>query len=378
MLRIGVIGYGQRVSYIADCFVKTKKVCLAAICDVRNDELKAVVAEQGYTDVHFYTDADQMLQSEALDGVLIGTRCALHTDYAITVARYGIPLFLEKPVSITDEQLDRLCEILPAMNEKTVVSFPLRLTDMVKKVKSIIDAGTLGEIAHVQAYNNVTYARNYFHKWYRKQTETGGLFLQKATHDLDYINYLLGDNRPVRICAMQSKQVFGGDEPAAKKCVDCDRQDTCPESPQNVIRVPDGNPIGEYCCYAKDVDIEDSGSCIVEYENGVHAVYSQNFIVRGQAGKRGARLIGYRATVEFDWVSAHITVYHHLDQLREDYSFGQGAAHFGGDDALVQNFIGVMQGIERSLAPLAEGILSAKMCLAARRSATEHVFVDLT
>ena len=36
-----------------------------------------------------------------------------------------------------------------------------------------------------------------------------------------------------------------------------------------------------------------------------------------------------------------------------------------------------MKGENTSLAPLHEGILSARMCLAARRSSEEHVFVEL-
>jgi hypothetical protein len=36
-----------------------------------------------------------------------------------------------------------------------------------------------------------------------------------------------------------------------------------------------------------------------------------------------------------------------------------------------------MKGTEKTIAPLADGILSAKLCLAARRSAEEHVFVEL-
>ena len=51
--------------------------------------------------------------------------------------------------------------------------------------------------------------------------------------------------------------------------------------------------------------------------------------------------------------------------------------HGGGDELLVANFLEVMKGENTSLAPLHEGILSARMCLAARRSSEEHVFVEL-
>lgn len=43
---------------------------------------------------------EEMLERERLDGILIGTRCSLHTEMALKVTPTGIPLFLEKPVAL--------------------------------------------------------------------------------------------------------------------------------------------------------------------------------------------------------------------------------------------------------------------------------------
>ena len=50
-----------------------------------------------YDGVHFYTDASEMLKSEKLDCLTIGTRCSLHTDFMLLTARYGLPTFLKSP-----------------------------------------------------------------------------------------------------------------------------------------------------------------------------------------------------------------------------------------------------------------------------------------
>lgn len=378
MLKFAVIGYGHRIGGIVDKLVNSGEATLTAVMDVDLDAARAKAAEKGYEKVTYYTDAEEMLKNETLDGVLIGTRCTLHTAYALLVAKYNLPLFLEKPVSTTEEDLARLATILPTMNEKTVVSFPLRTSAILLKVKEIVDSGKLGSVEHVQAYNNVPYGRGYYHKWYREEKETGGQWLQKATHDLDYINYLLGGLKPVRICAAKSQRVFGGDEPAGKLCADCDKVKTCPESPYNVKKNGDRYLIGPYCCFAKDVTIEDSGSCILEYETGMHVVYTQNFVARNGAGKRGARLIGFKGTLEFDWVTSKISVFRHQENITEEYQInGASGSHFGGDQNLVENFIDVMKGLASSDAPLSEGIFSANLCLAAKKSSIEHVFVEL-
>ena len=378
MLKFGVIGYGNRIGGIVDKLVKSGEATLTAVTDVNLDAAKAKAETNGYTGVTYYTDAKAMLDSEALDGVLIGTRCNMHTHYALLVAKYNIPLFLEKPVCTTEQDLFRLQSILPTMDKKTVVSFPLRTSAIFLKVKEIVESGKLGSVEQVQAYNNVPYGRGYYHKWYREESETGGQWLQKATHDLDYINLLLGGLRPVRICATKSHRVFGGEEPAGKLCADCDKQRTCPESPYNVKKIGDGYVIGDYCCFSRDVTIEDSGSCILEYENGMHVVYTQNFVARNGAGKRGARLIGFKGTLEFDWVTSTIRVFRHQENVTEEYTVHKtGTSHFGGDQNLVDNFLDVMRGTAPSDAPLSDGIFSAKMCLAAKKSSEEHVFVEI-
>lgn len=375
MLKIGVIGYGNRIKRITDLLVESGEVELASIMDIDEVDIKEKLGEEKFKNVKFYTDAEEMLKNEKLDGVCIGTRCNLHTKYALLVAKYNIPMFLEKPVCISYDELNQL-KTLSHMNDKTVVSFPLRLSDLLTHVKSMVDSGKLGEITQVQAYNNVFYGRGYYHKWYRDDSLTGGLFLQKATHDLDYINYLLGDIKPVEVCAMESKQIYKGNKPAGLKCKDCDERDTCPESDINVEKLNDGMPIGEFCCFATDVGNQDSGSVIVKYDNGLHVVYTQNFVARKGAGKRGARLIGYNATLEFDWKKPTITVYKHFENITETITFGETDGHGGGDELLRDDFISVMKG-GKSHAPLSEGILSAEMCLAAKKSAEEHKFVEI-
>ncbi len=375
MLKIGIIGYGDRIKVVLKLLEESGEAVLSAIADNNLDKVKNDLKNENRKGVSLYQSAEEMLDNAGLDGVMIGTRCSSHTHYALLCAKKNIPMFLEKPVCTNYEDLERLKGIMD-MNDRTVVSFPLRLTNLCRTVKEIIDSGKIGEVAQVQAYNNVPYARIYYHDWYRDVSETGGLFLQKATHDLDYITYLLGGLKPVRLCATSSKQVFKGDEPAGLKCADCEKADTCSESPKN-IKKNGGTVYGEYCCFATDTGNQDSGSVIVEYENGVHAVYSQNFITRFGAEKRGARLIGYKGTVEFDWYKDNIKVFRHLENITEEYSVAQTGTHSGGDAYLAENFINVMKGTEKSHSPLAEGILSASMCLAAQKSSEEHIFCDI-
>ncbi len=378
MLKLGVIGYGKRINAIVGLLLESGKVTLAAVADKNPEAVKERFGEKrDFSNVIFYTDAEQMLKSERLDGVAIGTRCSSHTAYAVLVAKYGLPIFLEKPVSTTEEDLARLEALLPEMNEKTVVSFPMRTSRIIQDVKAMIKSGKIGKLAHVEAVNNVAYGRGYYQSWYRDEAETGGLFLQKATHDIDYINYLL-ELKPVSVCAMSSKQIFKGDKPVGLKCSECPEHETCHESPEYVAKHGNGYTLAENCCFAVDTGNEDSGSMIIEYENGLHTVYTQDFVVRNSAGKRGARIIGYLGTIEFNWTNPEIIFHDHAENRTERILPDMTVEHHGGgDNFLADNFLDIMSGTDVSHSTLYDGVMSAKICLAAKRSAKEHVFVSL-
>ncbi len=382
-LRIGIIGCGVRVRSMLPLFQHNEQdipVELTAICETKDPELikkeLSEYAEIDFTGTRFYTDADEMLQNEQFDGVIIGTRCSTHTHYAMKVLERKIPLFLEKPVATNAEDWKRLKAACESAGSEVVVSFPLRISAMVEEVKKLITQLELGPIQHVAAFNYPTYGGDYYHNWYRDEEETGGLFLQKATHDLDYINHIL-DLRPVEMCAMTSKQVMKGDKPAGLKCADCPEKRTCPEGPiQTLSR---GDYIhGEYCCYAEDTGNEDSGTVIVRYETGLHAVYTQNFFTRNpHAGKRGAILTGEGGTLEFNWNTEEIVIHKHYTPGEIRCKVETTGRHGGGDRKLVENFIGVILGTEKSQTPLDQGLLSAYMCMKAKQSAQTHSFVKL-
>jgi predicted dehydrogenase len=248
---------------------------------------------------------------------------------------------LEKSVATNESELISLKKSYEQYRPEVVVSFPLRLSPMVQLAKEIIDSGKIGTVEHVQAVNNVPYGNVYFQNWYRDENETGGLFLQKATHDFDYINYLL-KLQPVAICAMKSKQIFKGNRPAGLTCEVCPEKSTCPERAY-LKRLQNEESQGEYCAFAVDTGNEDSGTAIIRYESGMHVSYSQNFFARRAAAARGARFLGFKGTLEFDFYTSELKVYMHHTSRVETYDINtSNMVHSGGDTELAKNFIQLM------------------------------------
>jgi predicted dehydrogenase len=384
MPRLAAIGLGNRaLGMLKALKTEDPEVDLVALVDPNLPSVRERLKkhEVEVKNVRHFPSAEAMLEHpERYDGVIIGTRCHLHTEMACKVAPTGLPLFLEKPVAITQEQLAQLAAAFAGRMDRVVVSFPLRLTPLFTAVQDIIRSGRLGAINQVQAYNYVTYGGVYFGDWYRNYDEVGGLWLQKATHDFDYINLLM-KSAPAMVSATASQVIYRGDMPHDLRCSKCDKTATCPESPRAHERRNDSGGMGgkatewdHWCAYSRDLRNQDSGAAMILYADGSHAVYSQNFVPRRSSASRGARVTGYDATLEFNWYGETIRVIDHHHERVDQIAVKSTSGHLGGDAALCRYFIDVMRGKCKSPCDLNAGLLSAAMCLAARESSATRTF----
>jgi predicted dehydrogenase len=406
---MAVIGLGGRAASMLEMIRQVEPaVQVTGLVDPAADGARGRLRDRQVPDEHLtvYDTIEAMLEDAGrYDGVLIGTRCHLHTPMAVAVAqvlargRADLPLFLEKPVAIDEAQLAELAAAWEGREDRVLVSFPLRVTPLFSEVLTIIRGGRLGTVNQVQAFNDVSYGGTYFANWYRNHEQTGGLWLQKATHDLDYITEMVraaaavsaspGDPpiEPIAVTAMTSRTIYGGDKPDDLTCSACDEAETCIEGvPAQRRRGNSGGmgPLGpgadHACCFSTSIHHQDAGSLILMYDHGVHAAYSQNFVPRFNAGRRGARIVGHRASLEFDWCQEAITVYDHHTRRTDRIEVKVVGGHAGGDQVLARNFVDMMSGRAagradvRPLADLRDGLLSAAMCLAARQSSRTHSF----
>jgi predicted dehydrogenase len=374
-IKLGIIGYGKRARWVSQLMCShDEHTTIKAIADPNwssayekcGDIERALVK-----DTTIYSDADKMLDSEDLDGVIVATRCSLHSQMALRVLDRDIPLYLEKPIAI---HMDDLLALRGHKQDKVLISYPLRVSSVAQAAKKLIDSGKIGIVEHIQAINNASYGGRYFQNWYRDDVETGGMYLQKAVHDLDCISYLMG-SRPVRISAINTKKIFHGNNPAGLKCSNCPEKLICCDSPHHPMRqdrIPLNQEAEEFCAYAVDTGNDDANSAIIEYSCGGQASFSQNFVVRNKAGKRTMTIIGYHGTIEFNWYTDKMTVYMHHSPETIEYDFSGEGWHGGGDDALAMNFLQVIRGEALPVATLDEAIETTLLAMKANESAHKH------
>jgi predicted dehydrogenase len=384
MTRLGVVGYGGRIhGMVTGPFRQVDPdLRVVAVVDPDESRVRERLADCD-DDVAFHESIDAMMRGTDLDAVAVGTRCNLHAGIATELAAYDRPLFLEKPVATTLDDAIALEHAFENSRCQVVVSFPLRVSPLCALARQYIESDAVGEPLHVHAVNYVPYGTVYWEEVYRDYAVTGGLFLQKATHDFDYLMYLMGQSI-TRVAATATRgRIFGGHKPAGLRCSACDETDTCPESPANRRRNGSGGSLSDHpCLFSVDSGSgsqlnEDCSSALLEFADGSHGVYSQVFYARRDAGARGATVSGYDGTVGFDWYTNELTRVRHHQPFSATERAGEGMSHFGGDMALAEDFLAVVNGTGTSRTRIEAGIQSVYACLAARASAEGAGFVDV-
>lgn len=356
-MKLAIIGLGLRMRGMVNQFVEhDPELNIVGVCD-KNPEALSRLPEAFQKTTPLFSDVDEMICKTKPDAIAIGTNCNTHADFAIQVAKYNLPLFLEKPVAVTMEQAVALEAAYGHNGDKVVVSFPLRTTPLCQRAKQLLDQGAVGRVDHVLAVNYVHYGNVYFDSWYRDYSIIQGLFLQKATHDFDYLAYLVG--APItKVAAMASygrvyrdtKTLHGTPDP-------------------NAIYLPDiGTP--------EEGMNEDASSALLEFANGAKGVYTQVFYTKGLS-RRGATLSGFRGTLDFEWYRGDIQINHHRDPFRERHEISNTDSHFGGDSPLCKAFVDLVTKGTPSPSPLSAGLESVYACLAAKQSAETGLFVPV-
>ena len=98
-VNVGMIGCGGRAMGLAEKFSKIKEVNIAGLCDP--DKKRVEQAKAIYTKAQVWSDLRDMLKSDSIDAVVIGTCNHWHCLAAIWAMEAGKHVYVEKPLSHT-------------------------------------------------------------------------------------------------------------------------------------------------------------------------------------------------------------------------------------------------------------------------------------
>jgi predicted dehydrogenase len=144
MIRLGLIGYGYWGPRIARNFHGLSGCELSVICDKSSESLRR--AKKAHPDVSVTCDANEVLRSPHIDAVAIITPVWTHFELAKIALTNGKHVFVEKPFTSTVAQAQELIDLAAQKNLNIMVDHTFLFTGAVKKIRELIDTGTLGKL----------------------------------------------------------------------------------------------------------------------------------------------------------------------------------------------------------------------------------------
>ena len=179
-MRIGVIGAGGwGKNHVR---VLNELDALAAVCDANRERMQ--LYSKKYR-VPGYDTVDSMLGKEKLDGVTICTPASTHLAIASKTLGEGLNTFVEKPMTTTSKDGEKLIELAKRAKRILTVGFIERFNPAIHELKKIFDEkGKLGAPILLE-----------FHRENRRSDTVVdvGIVKDASVHDIDTARWLFGE-----------------------------------------------------------------------------------------------------------------------------------------------------------------------------------------
>src|SRR6516225_10073458 len=185
---------------------------LVGLCDDNPGRLAraAAVVADSHVRVPTYmaADFDRMVREKSPDRVIVTVPDHAHCAYIVRALELGADVITEKPLTVDAESCRRIVAAQQATGRSVTVALNYRYSPARSLLKQVLVSGIVG---HVTAVNfewhlDTYHGADYFRRWHRNKANSGGLFVHKATHHFDLLNWWLG-SVPQRITA-RGRRVF--------------------------------------------------------------------------------------------------------------------------------------------------------------------------
>ncbi|MCC6131224.1 MAG: Gfo/Idh/MocA family oxidoreductase [Acidobacteria bacterium] len=289
-VRYAIVGAGHRGSGMwgAEALKRhADTLDLVALCDLNPERAEAANALMG-TKAPVFTDLDRMLSEARPEKVAVCTVDASHASVITRLLDRGVEVVTEKPMVTEVDQLQSILEAEKRSRKKVAMAFNYRYSPKNELIWQLLRNSDLGRVTSVDFswYLDVTHGADYFRRWHRLKAKSGSLWVHKATHHFDLVNWWLGAD-PVEVFAASSLRRYGRNGNLRHShCRECPHRGKCEfffdltKNPRLMALY--AGPAGsdgyhrDGCVFREDCDIYDTMSAVITYTSGTSMSYSLN------------------------------------------------------------------------------------------------------
>lgn len=290
--KLAIVGTGSRGTTtwgkpVVDVY--SDHVEFVALCDINQKRMAAAKYIMGVNaKTYEVKDFDLMIQETKPDIVIVATTDGFHEKYIIRAMELGCDVISEKPIAIDADQCQRIADAEVRTGRRIKVGFNDRHTVNSMETKKILMSGELGKIIAVDfhEYLDTSHGAEYFRRWHGKKKYSGTLLLHKASHHFDVVNWFV-DADPVDVQAIGKLSYYGRNNPfRGRNCRTCQFTSKCKyywdmtKDQEAMDLYGNCEDVDGYyrdgCLWDNEIDIYDTSSVQVNYENGTQLTYSMH------------------------------------------------------------------------------------------------------
>ena len=186
MLKVAVVGVGGISGAHIPVWEEMEDAELIALCDIRPEQMEE------YEGKNRYTDFEEMLNNEEIDILDICLPTFLHADYAVKAMERGINVICEKPISLNEEDINRVYSTAEKYNVKFMVAQVLRFWPEYELLKEIYDTKKYGKLLSGTMTRLGCYPKWSWDGWMMDEKRSGLVPFDLHIHDLDFMVYAFG------------------------------------------------------------------------------------------------------------------------------------------------------------------------------------------
>lgn len=192
-LKVGLAGTGMIAHVHAAAIAAADGLSLVASCGRNRERTTAFVARHGGKG---YDSLEGMLEAERLDYLVLCTPHPTHGEMVRQAVAAGVHVLVEKPFTVLAEDAARSLAAAKAANLLIGVNYQMRLRPIRRKLHRLIRDGALGNIVRVTLVSTAWFRTDAYYQsspWRATwEGEGGGILMNQAPHDLDFLISLLG------------------------------------------------------------------------------------------------------------------------------------------------------------------------------------------
>lgn len=164
---------------------------ILAVMDARLETAKAVAEK--YNIPAYFDDVEQMLRSTAFDAAYIATPVFCHYEQATLTLKYGLNVFMEKPLAMTEAESKAIVDAFEKAGKQLTVGYMMGYHNLHEKARQLISDGQLGDINLVRMQFSCWYP-DIPGAWRQDPARSGGgCIMDLAVHCMELFSSITGD-----------------------------------------------------------------------------------------------------------------------------------------------------------------------------------------